>query len=150
MNRQPHTYIPMYNEQFALIDQWHKTGIELSKKRARQSTLLLTAASVGHVEAAAKLIVTPGIRVLLQHPESALTALHLAAMNGHTNIVSMLLAHPQTRVNHTCIKSNSVTALMVAAKEGHDDVAQVLIDAKADVDLECFYGYTATFRVGTL
>lgn len=66
-----------------------------------------------------------------KRPESGQTALMIAAENGHSEIVKMLLesgANPNER------DSNKNTALMFASKEGHTKVIEILHKANADLN----------------
>jgi ankyrin repeat protein len=64
----------------------------------------------------------------------------LAALGGHTNIVSVLIA---ARANLNAVNQYGDTALMAAASNGHIDIVSVLIAARAEVNTANQYGYTA-------
>jgi len=71
------------------------------------------------------------------------TPLHLAAKEGHEDIVEMLLAHG-AEVNAG--DASGDTALSYAAAGGHLDVAQVLLDHKANVNSRGSMGMTPLDR----
>ena len=48
-----------------------------------------------------------------------------AASNGHTEIIKLLLAHPEIRVNEK--NSNENTALISAASNGHTEIVRFLL-----------------------
>jgi ankyrin repeat protein len=63
---------------------------------------------------------------------SGRTALHIAAEQGRTDIVSMLLgngASPDVQ------DQDGATALYLAAGEGHDQIVQLLLDAGANATI---------------
>ena len=59
--------------------------------------------------------------------------MHLAAQEGHVDMVSLLLG-PAGRVPVDCQAKNGLTALHLAAQENHVPLAQVLIDHSCTVD----------------
>ena len=95
----------------ARLDEWLAKGGHLSKPQARKTAMLIDAAEIGHVAAAKALLEKPGIRVLKEelfrprsdHPTNApskpLTALHVAAFNGRTDVLDLLLTRPDIQVN---------------------------------------------------
>ncbi len=59
------------------------------------------------------------------------TPLHLAAANGHKDVVELLLA---SKAEANAKDNAGVTPLYLAACEGHKDVAELLVASKADVN----------------
>jgi ankyrin repeat protein len=71
------------------------------------------------------------------------TALHLAAMNGHLEIVKLLLEHGAD-VNAKTKEGYGYTALHSAASNGHLEIVKLLLEHGADVNAKTKYGgYTA-------
>ena len=59
------------------------------------------------------------------------TALHLAAANGHVDVVKVLI---QNGADVNAVDEYKFTALHLAARHGHVDIAKVLIENGADVN----------------
>jgi ankyrin repeat protein len=75
--------------------------------------------------------------------DKGLTALDLAAGNGHLRCITMLL-DTKADVNSTISLGRGPTPLMLAAESGHLDVVNALIEANADVNI-VVGGTTALF-----
>lgn len=101
------------------------------------------AASTGNIEIVTKLLAYEySIIDLINHTSPFFgTALMQASMNGHLEIVQLLIEHGAD-VN---INSNSGTALMLAVKKGHKDAVKALLDApNIEIDiLDPIYKHTA-------
>ena len=69
-----------------------------------------------------------------------MTALHNAALNGHTEIVKILV---DAKADVDIQNIYGYTALSYAALNGHTEIVKILVDAKADVDIQNFLGNTA-------
>ncbi|KAF4985886.1 hypothetical protein FDECE_16248 [Fusarium decemcellulare] len=89
-------------------------------------TPLLWASAYGHIDAVK--FFTPAANEEGQE-DSISTALHLAAWNGHMNIVKFLVLKVQVDINKDDNKNR--TSLCLAAEAGHLDVVQWLIQAGA-------------------
>ncbi len=69
----------------------------------------MAAAHIGHLKAAKILVCKPGTRVLMETVyardyesgviEATLTALHLACIYGHLDVLKVLLTMPQIQIN---------------------------------------------------
>ncbi len=68
------------------------------------------------------------------------TALGLAAINGHVEVVKALIAG---KADLDIKNSDGWTALMLAAQNGHVEVVIALIESKADLDATMKDGWTA-------
>ena len=113
-------------------------GAPLNRNAALRTDLLIRAAKVGHVEAAKMLLEKPGIRVLLELPflgpgNTMASALHVAALRGHSGIVRLLLAKPDTQINRQA--AIGFTPLCLASQMGHAEVVQILLNAGADKEV---------------
>ena len=81
--------------------------------------------------------------------EKGLTAMHIAASHGHSEVVKAL--HEGGASVNTRTADTGLTPLMVAAREGHYKVVQILLDAGANVnhvDNDGFSPVTAAGRAG--
>jgi len=61
--------------------------------------------------------------------DTGITPLYIAAENGHTEIVQLLLQHHANKDLHLI---SGFTPLLIAARNGHTDVVQTLLDNGAD------------------
>ena len=81
---------------------------------------------------------------LPQDPDSCtargITALMMASNEGHTEIVSLLLA---AGANANLVETTGSTALIAASNAGHVEVVSLLLDAGADTDVVDKRGMTA-------
>lgn len=68
-------------------------------------------------------------------------ALHLAARNGHVEVVKYLVDEQSFNVNST--DEYKRTALIIAASCGHFEVVKALLERKADPNLKDGNGYDA-------
>ncbi len=73
--------------------------------------------------------------------EKGLTAMHIAASHGHSEVVKAL--HEGGGSVNTRTVETGLTPLMVAAKKAHTKTAEVLMGAKADVNAQTEKGNTA-------
>ena len=113
------------------------------KKKAGNSLSLHTAAENGNME-----VVTAILTMLAKHKTKGinaaeatfgLTPLHLAAANGHKQVVELLLA---SGCNADAKESTGRTPLHSAAFRGQQDVAEVLIANGSNVNAKTNNGKT--------
>ncbi len=90
------------------VHEWFTKGQHLTKHQVKNTTLLLDASMVGHIEAA-RVLLEKGVRVLIEHGfgvggGAKYTALHHAAAGGHTDVVcrSHSRVHEIKRYPDTC------------------------------------------------
>ncbi len=82
------------------VHEWFTKGQHLTKHQVKNTTLLLDASMVGHIEAA-RVLLEKGVRVLIQREfgvgrfKYTASALHHAAAGGHTDVV----CHSHSRVH---------------------------------------------------
>ena len=105
-------------------------GADLHTKNEKQESPLHYACASGALDVV-KMLVEAGVGVRATDLKGA-TCLILAAYSVHTETVRYLVGLPHVDVNHR--SSENSTALHSAAANEATDVAQVLIDAGADID----------------
>ncbi|XP_044723873.1 ankyrin repeats (3 copies) domain-containing protein [Hirsutella rhossiliensis] len=136
-------------------------GARVNLEDQRGMTPLSEAALNGHVSIA-KLLVRNGADLELQDPLAHRTPLAMAAENGWTAIVDILLTHyaglvmaardqaertGAAQTTYTSImsrKQNGHNLLTSAAKNGQDSMVRLLLERGADIESTCQEGYTAT------
>lgn len=91
---------------------------------------LLTASEIGDLATVQKRL-ADGANADSKWPENDLTALYVAAQNGHVDIVNALLA-ADADVNQKSMQG--YTALIKASQKGHLEVVRALIEAGAEVN----------------
>uniref|UniRef100_A0A0G4H2V4 Uncharacterized protein n=1 Tax=Chromera velia CCMP2878 TaxID=1169474 RepID=A0A0G4H2V4_9ALVE len=100
-------------------------------------------ASVGASEVIARLISkTPNLNVYV-NPTEDNTALSVAAQNGHSHVVRLLL---DAKADAQRLNAESRTALVLAALHGHAEVLQLLVEDASGVtvlNLQDQHGFTA-------
>ena len=101
----------------------------------RSQTPLHYAASLGN-ESVAKLLIEHGAHVDASDADGS-NALHMAAMNGHLNIVTLL----SNKIDVNKKDNNGVTPLHLAAIRGHINVARYLILKGARKDIKSSSGH---------
>ena len=104
-------------------------GIDLNKANAADETPVMLAALNGSYDLVLALI--NGHDVELNQP--GWTALHYASINGHLQIVSLLLDH---EAYIDALSPNGTTPLMLAARAGHIHVVKLLLDKGADLTIQ--------------
>jgi ankyrin repeat protein len=103
-------------------------------------TPLMQASSFGHERCALVLLEAGGGAVVSAQNNAGVTALMLAAQNGHEQVARDLL---KAGAAVGAQNNAGFTALMIAAQNGHEQVALILLKAGAAVDQTEEDGWTA-------
>ena len=74
---------------------------------------------------------------ILRRDSNGQTALHIAASEGHTEVVKLLL---DAKAEVNAQSSAGLTALTMVASRGHTEVVKLLLNAKAEVNDHDEYG----------
>jgi ankyrin repeat protein len=136
---------PQLNNATAWLDQcvhhkeWEKIHTIQNKQNweaGDTSALLHKAAEIGHVKM---------VKDLFEHykadpnitNEDYVGPLYVAAQNGHTSVVQLLLEHKDPKVDLEIKNKYGVTPLWIAAQNGQTSVVQLLLEHKdPKVDIE--------------
>ncbi|KAJ5514961.1 hypothetical protein N7463_004513 [Penicillium fimorum] len=123
-----------------LLDQ-QNIDVNVSDARWLHFTPLMLAAAGDLVDYLAPLLDAEehDVKKQCRSPDGG-TALILAAYNGATDAVKLLLAYPGIEINHG--DASGTTALTHAAQEGYYDIVEALLDNGADTEVkqERWYG----------
>lgn len=98
-------------------------------KQLKRPSLLIVAASGGHVETMTTLLAA-GADIDIQN-DAGITALFKAAEQGHANAVALLLAH---KAAPNLFDNIGRTPLMIASRNGYQSIVEQLISHAADVN----------------
>ena len=113
----------------------------------RGSTALHRAAFIGRPRIVKQILKYSQISInTLSRQRLNRTALTLAIVKGHMNVVKALLTHKSIDVNLE--SRGGQTALSLAATVGHLDIVNLLLECKAQMDHQDTYGYTALSQAG--
>jgi len=132
----------MIAEDFKKIRILVGAGADVNAEIAKDGTVpLLVAASLGYLDIVSLLVRDDDIMIDKAGTNNGLTALHLAAMNGHPEVLRVLINYgadvDKTENNH------GATALHFAAYGGHKKSVSLLIEADAQVNIKDASGSTA-------
>jgi hypothetical protein len=120
------------NGSVRLVQEWLETGhideIEQGD-RCQGRTLLHAAAAAADQKAVVKFLLSraPSVNAITSHGQ---TALHLAALDSHEDVCSMLLDHSCNPLLRTSLKRGSRTARDTALLFGHRSLAPLLEEAE--------------------
>lgn len=81
--------------------------------------------------------------------KEGLTPLHVAAREGHSAVIEVLLRMGAEVNTRSTYQTNEKTPLIFAAENGKEDACKVLLEAGAEVDVKNSDGDTALFRAAT-
>ena len=113
-------------------------GVLGCQPSAQQTEALLSAAKAGDLEKV-KALLKGEPKLVFSTDTNGMTALHLAAHNGHKDMAEFLLA---SKAKVEAKNNNGATPLHSAAAFGDKDTAKLLLANKAEVDAEANDGRT--------
>lgn len=132
----------------ALLQGENWKGVSDHKAEMRRSisksSAVLAIATKANFKLIVKMLVDAGVDINWQDNVGD-TALHIAARFGHDECARVLLKGTEQQKANLGLTENSYawTPLHIAAVDGHLSVAQLLVDAGADVDKPDSSGWTA-------
>lgn len=97
------------------------------------ASALLVAAREGHV-AVAELLVSQGADMNRKNQNQS-TALQFASLHGHTAVTAFLLTQSDVVQQIDDMNASGYSALHCAAREGHVEIAQLLLDHGANIEV---------------
>lgn len=125
-----------------------KAGFDINAKDADGLTLLMLAATNGHVDLAASLIERGADISATCEEQNDFDAMMMASSGGHMEVARLLLDHG-VDINKCYAPGSSrgrvgnQTALSFAANRGHLDLCRLLVSRGADMEIVADCGYTA-------
>jgi hypothetical protein len=116
------------------LTQWARQGV-----RVATAVPLICAARSGIVEVVRILVTKVGADVNDKRGDDGTTALFVAALNGHLDIVRCLV---ELGADVNCAEGTGETPLIIAASRGHVEVVRFLVDLGASVGVADILGET--------
>jgi ankyrin repeat protein len=132
----------------AAVERFLDAGFSIHAADADEMTLLMLAASAGHLDVA-KILISRGADISAScDQENGFDAMMFACNSGHEDVAGLLLDRG-VDVNKRYAPGSSQgrifnqTALSIASNRGHIDVCRLLIKRGADMEIVADSGYTA-------
>jgi len=108
---------------------------------------LLLAATHDQCEDVVKYLLTYGTIQINKKNAKGNNALHIATIHGFTNIIKLLLTHPDINI-HERTNAHNLTALHIAAGRGNLDIIKLLLTYdETQLDQEANYAFNHRFKV---
>jgi ankyrin repeat protein len=126
----------------AAVREFINSGIDINTHHPDAGSALMAASLQGH-QAMVDTLLELGAAVDQQHGSTQMSPLHMAAANGHVDVVALLLNSGASVDAHD---DQQWTPLMFAAQEGHTQVVTTLLAAGADVDSGDDHGCSALMQ----
>lgn len=117
-------------------------GADVNAKSRQGITPLIAAAMNGHADMVALLATKITNLDQLSEMQYQSNALHLAARDGHTAVIEVLL---KAGADVNALEGTDSTALMYAAYNGHLEAVELLIEQGADLNVRDQGGQTALY-----
>jgi ankyrin repeat domain-containing protein 50 len=125
--------------QDAVIQLLLGAGADINAINEARDTPLLIATGWGVQPVVVQMLLEKGADVTARD-DGGMTALHLAAENGHGAVITLLL---EKGADVTAKSNNGWTALHLAAENGHEVIVQLLLKKGADITAKSNDGRTA-------
>ena len=136
-------YVASAHGYASIVDLLLKSGADPNFTTSEGATPLHAAADGNHIEVVKAILNSELVDVNVQDSELKSTALHLAAEEGFSEIVALLLA---SNTDPNICDRNGRTAIMDASANGHSGIVEDLLEAGADPNIaEGTVGGTAIY-----
>eukprot|EP01038_Epipyxis_sp_PR26KG_P015518 gene15518-20946_t len=115
--------------------------LQVNQQDTEENKKLFLAAKEGSIEEAKKYIKLGGKVNYFYRPEDQKNSLHIAAENGHVDMVRLLLEHGA--VVDSLVATSKSTSLILAGRGNKSEILKVLLEAGANIHAENAFGNTA-------
>ena len=122
-----------------LMQQLLQRGANMNRVDESGETVLMDSAS-RNLNESVRILLNAGVEIEARAKATGNSALLFAAIEGHTNIVQMLL---DRNANIDARNNNGESALMLAAARGRPDVVRLLLQRGADISVKDKFENTA-------
>lgn len=116
--------------------------LAVNQQSTAENVALVEAAARGDLSRVRSLLAQGAKPNFFYRPEDQKNALHVAAEQGHAQVVELLLAHGAV-VNAVAATDQSTPLVLASLKERNLPVVQALLEARADTRMKNGYGNTA-------
>ncbi|CAG2230421.1 unnamed protein product [Mytilus edulis] len=141
VNKATALYMACQNNHLFVVEELLKYDINVDLcDEKHQSPLFIACRSGWNAMVKQLLRKSPNVN---QDSNDGLNSLHVACLLGHTAVVTLLLASKNVDININARDVNGYTPLFNACFQNFTEIASILINAKADVDIQTSNGATA-------
>lgn len=141
VNKVTALYMACQNNHLFVVEELLKSDINVDLCDEKHQSPLFIACRSGW-NAMVKLLLRKSPNVN-QDSNDGLNSLHVACLLGHTAVVTLLLASKNVDININARDVNGYTPLFNACFRNFTEITSILINAKADVDIQTSNGATA-------